>query len=289
MERRRGVGVRTVVRAGNFWVSQLLTSCAAPRVAASANVPSLLRVLFSSRPTLRGAGRHALSPASTPGDPPGRGNRACRYHWPVLLIMSTRQTQGALAGDPTADVEAGRGRPQQTHWLQSVKNPSYQDPQTVGPAVPRGLASVRGGAPALKQLVSRRVDRGGKRACGLHRGGFDGGAGPEGLRPRLPLCLPSFCCAASLRGNSGPLVLGWSGAARVPVQGGAARAAHASRLPDLGVGGEEGVIARRALSLVARRVRLARGPRGLGIPRGSSGWRAHLITRTVSQPAAVAM
>ena len=46
--------------------------------------------------------------------------------------MSTRQTQGALAGDPTVDVEADRGRPQQNHRFQSVKNPLHQDPRTMG-------------------------------------------------------------------------------------------------------------------------------------------------------------
>ena len=64
-------------------VTTLVLLCRPPRHGLRQRPFSALRS-YPSRPAPRGTGRHALSSASTPGSPTGRGNRARRYHWPIL-------------------------------------------------------------------------------------------------------------------------------------------------------------------------------------------------------------
>ena len=97
--------------------------------------------------------------------PLGRGNRARRYHYPLLRFHVHPSPPRHPRGRPHSLRRGRFGTPPAESSVPKRQKPVASRPAW-GPAVPRGLRSVRGGAPAFKQLVRRCVDQGGNERAG---------------------------------------------------------------------------------------------------------------------------
>ena len=151
--------------------SPLLCCCAALLVTVFANAPSLQLRSFPPWPAPRGTGRHALSSASTPGSPTGARESStsvpladsvvpCPPVRPKAPSRATPQLTSRQIGDA----------PSRIIGFKASKTRCIRTRAQWDPAVPRGLTSVRGEAPAFKQLVCRCVGRGGNERAGTTGG-----------------------------------------------------------------------------------------------------------------------